>query len=110
MGSWREMRRLACHKVDLSSAAAVETTSQKNFAAPVKMGQFPRQHWHQHLPLRQVPHRQDCANHGASTTRRAGKRNAHGINVPDVLHASQDGSVEVTSCFSDGTNPCAIIT
>jgi len=76
-------------------------TSQEKFAALVTLGKTLRRHQHQHWPLQQLPHQQDCANRGAQATQAVGRINASGTNVLDVLHALQDGSGEVAHGISD---------
>merc|ERR1712129_86315 len=97
--SWIEMQGIVCCWVDLSNANVAQLTSQDRFAALVKMGKILRRPPQQRLSLPQLPHQQDCVNHGAQTTRKVGTTNANGTNVLDVPHALQDGSGEGTPCF-----------
>ena len=89
------------HRVDLPSARNA-TTAQENPAVHAMAQKIPRQRQKQ-LPRRHVLKHQEYANLGAQATPKAGRRNARGRNVLDVLNVLQGGFEEVTLCFCDGT-------
>jgi len=85
--------------VDLSSVSDA-TTTQENLAVHA-MAQKTLRRQQKQLPRRQVLNHPNYAKVGAQATQKAGRRNAGGRSVLDVLHVLQDGFGEVTSCFSD---------